>query len=114
MERFSWMDKVSFSACTRKSSSNFRSDFPGFANAKDDGAQIFEDECGTCHNPKKKPLDTRQLTRAKWNEVIVEMIDKDRLDPMPSKERIEQLLDWLEANRGPKDSKPAAVQAAKP
>jgi len=81
------------------------------AVAAEDGAKIFEAECGVCHNPKKKPLDKLKLSRAKWKESIDEMIEKDKLDdPLPSKERISQLLDWLAATWGPGDGPPEAAK----
>ncbi|MCX7173566.1 MAG: hypothetical protein NT159_06530 [Proteobacteria bacterium] len=84
---------------------------PHFSFAADDGAKIFEAECSVCHNPKKKPLDKLKMSRAKWKEAIDEMIEKDKLDdPLPSKERISQLLDWLAATYGPADN---TTEAAK-
>ena len=74
---------------------------PGFAAAADDGAKIFEDSCSDCHNGKKKPLENKHMTRKEWQEAINAMIGGDRLDPVPSKEKMSILLDWLVTNRGP-------------
>jgi mono/diheme cytochrome c family protein len=84
---------------------------PRVAWSADDGAKIFEDECSDCHNGKKKPLDKKQLNRKEWEEAIKTMVEKDKLDPVPSKERQSTLVDWLVLTRGPAQE-PSADAAA--
>lgn len=82
---------------------------PRWALAADDGPKIFEDNCSTCHTPKKKPLDKKQMTREKWKEAIDLMIEKDKLDEPLSKPNYATLLDWFATTHGPAD--PGATAA---
>jgi mono/diheme cytochrome c family protein len=86
---------------------------PRLALSADDGAKIFEDECSDCHNGKKKPLDKKQMSRKEWEDAIKTMIEKDKLDPVPSKERRAALVDWLVLTRGPAKEPPAEADGAK-
>ena len=77
---------------------------PYVALAADDGAKLFEENCSEeCHNPNKKPLTVKHLSRAEWKEAISTMIEKDKLDPLPSKEQIGVLLEYLVSHFGPAD-----------
>ncbi len=82
--------------------------------AADDGAKIFAEACSGCHRPKMQPLDNKHMTREQWKEAIDRMIELDRLDPKPSKEKQAILLDYLVSTHGPADTAPAgAAPAAK-
>jgi hypothetical protein len=79
--------------------------------ADEDPAAYFENECLDCHRLKKKPIEDKHLTRQEWKDAILKMIELDKLDPLPSKQYIEVMSDWLAKNHGPagagtpKDSK---------
>jgi len=77
---------------------------PFVALAADDGAKFFEEDCSEeCHNPNKKPLTVKNMSRTEWKDAINIMLEKERLDPVPSKERISVLLDYLVSHFGPLD-----------
>ncbi len=74
---------------------------PGLVMAQDDMARYFADECVSCHQIKKKPIEDKHMTREEWKKAIDKMIQLDKLDPVPSKELQAKLLDWLVSTHGP-------------
>ena len=79
---------------------------PAFAaedKAVDPGAKIYEDACLSCHKGKET-LDHVRLSRDKWKEAIDRMNDSSFLDPVPSKDKLKILLDFLAKTKGPADA----------
>jgi len=68
--------------------------------AGEPGAKIYEDACLSCHKGKET-LDPVRLTRDKWKEAVERMIDSSFLDPVPSKDKLKVLLDYLAKTKGP-------------
>ncbi|WP_243286351.1 hypothetical protein [Geothrix terrae] len=68
----------------------------------DPGAQVFQGSCLTCHKGNQS-LDQVRLTRDKWKEAVDRMADSGFLDPVPSKEKVNLLLDYLAKEKGPVD-----------
>jgi len=84
----------------------------GAIAADADVAAYFQTDCVSCHQRKKKPIDDKHLSRTEWKESIDKMLELGKLDPVPSKEFITSLLDWLEKTHGPADSAAAAPKPA--
>ena len=75
---------------------------PGFTLAADDaGAKVYNEVCTTCHTPKNRPLDGKQLTKDQWNEAVQRM--KGYGADIPNA-KIPQLLDYLARTHGPADA----------
>ena len=68
--------------------------------AVEPGAKVFQDSCLTCHKGNQS-IDQVRLTRAQWKEAVDRMIDSSFVDPVPSKDKLALLLDYLSKNRGP-------------
>ena len=85
---------------------------PPGAFAADDPAAYFDNECVDCHKIKKKPIEDKQLSREEWLKAIEKMIQLEKLDPVPSKDYIATLLDWLVKNHGPGATAGASVAPA--
>lgn len=75
---------------------------PAFSEgqAADPGAKVFQESCLDCHKGKQS-IEHLRLTRDKWKEAIERMIDSGFLDPVPPKDRIKALLEYLARTRGP-------------
>jgi hypothetical protein len=71
--------------------------------AADPGAKVFEDSCLNCHKGKES-LDQVRLTRDKWKEAVDRMIDSSFLDPVPSRDKLKLLLDYLAKTKGPAET----------
>ena len=71
--------------------------------AVEPGAKIYEEACLSCHKGKET-LDQVRLTRDKWKEAVDRMIDSSFLDPVPSKDKLKVLLDFLAKSMGPADA----------
>ncbi|MBI1751983.1 MAG: hypothetical protein HY014_06020 [Acidobacteria bacterium] len=65
----------------------------------DPGLKVFQDSCLDCHKGQQS-IDQVRLTREKWKEVIDRMVESGFMDPVPSKEKLKQLLDYLAQTRG--------------
>jgi hypothetical protein len=71
------------------------------ARAADDFATYFKEECVDCHRLKKQPLEDKHLTRQQWQDAVDKMIQMEKVDPVPSKQFIAGLVDWLAKTHGP-------------
>ena len=71
--------------------------------AMEPGAKVFRDSCLTCHKGNQS-IDQVRLSRAKWKEEVDRMIDSAFLDPVPSKDQLRLLLDYLAKAKGPADA----------
>lgn len=71
--------------------------------AVDPGAKVYQDSCLNCHKGKET-LDQVRLTRDKWKEAVDRMSDSSFLDPVPSKDKLKALLDFLARTKGPADT----------
>lgn len=80
------------------------------AAAATDPAAYFRNECVECHTLRKDPIDDKRMSRDEWKKSIDKMLALERLDPIPSKAFISELLDWLEKTHGP-GAAPATPQA---
>jgi hypothetical protein len=67
--------------------------------ADDDPAAYFENDCVDCHQLKKKPLDDKHLTRDEWKKAIEKMLELDKLDPVPSPQFINTMLELAHQQR---------------
>jgi hypothetical protein len=77
--------------------------FAADEKAVEPGAKIFEETCLTCHKGKET-LDQVRLSRDKWKEAVERMIDSSFLDPVPSKDKLKILLDYLAKTKGPAEA----------
>jgi len=68
--------------------------------AVEPGAKVFQDSCLTCHKGNQS-IDKVRLTRTQWKEAVDRMIDSSFVDPVPSKDKLALLLDYLAKTRGP-------------
>lgn len=67
-----------------------------------DYAAYFEDQCVGCHTLKKKPVDDKRMSRQEWQDAVDKMVRMDKLDdPVPSKQFLAGLVDWLARTHGP-------------
>jgi cytochrome c5 len=71
---------------------------PPLAAAAEEGAQIVEEACSSCHTPKVRPIDKMHFTRNEWAEAIERMAGMGVEVP---KKKIPELLDYLVRNHGP-------------
>ena len=71
------------------------------AAAAADPAAYFQSECVECHELRKKPIDDKHMSRDEWKKSIDKMLELEKLDPVPSKPFLSELLDWLEKTHGP-------------
>lgn len=76
--------------------------------AVDPGAKVYEEACLGCHKGKES-LDHVRLTRDKWKEAVERMMDSSFLDPVPSKDKLKILLDFLARTKGPVEA-PSATK----
>lgn len=71
--------------------------------AVEPGAKVFQDSCLTCHKGNQS-IDHVRQSRAQWKEAVDRMIDSSFVDPVPSKDKLALLLDYLAKTRGPSEA----------